>query len=53
VLPKNAKGLRLKKCTVRFGPPVNLQKFFQMHKTKDLYLNMSQEIMAAIEKLRD
>ena len=53
VLPKNAKGLRLKKCTVRFGPPVNLQKFFQMHKTKDLYLNMSQEIMAAIQKLRD
>ncbi len=53
VLPKNAKGLRLKKCTVRFGPPVNLQKFFQMHKTRDLYLNMSQEIMAAIQKLRD
>jgi 1-acyl-sn-glycerol-3-phosphate acyltransferase len=53
VLPKNAKVVRLKKCTVRFGPPVNLQEFFQMQKTKDLYLRMSQEIMAAIQKLRD
>lgn len=53
VLPKNAKGLRLKKCTVRFGPPLDLQEFFQMQKTKDLYLRMSQEIMAAIQKLRD
>jgi 1-acyl-sn-glycerol-3-phosphate acyltransferase len=51
VLPKNAKGLHLKKCTVRFGPALDLQEFFRMQKTKDLYLRMSQEIMAAIQKL--
>ena len=53
VLPKNAHGLYLKKCTVRFGPPVDLQEFFHIQKTKDLYLRMSQEIMSAIQKLRD
>jgi 1-acyl-sn-glycerol-3-phosphate acyltransferase len=51
VLPKNAKGLHLKKCTVRFGPAVNLQEFYHMQKSKDMYLRMSQEIMAAIQKL--
>jgi 1-acyl-sn-glycerol-3-phosphate acyltransferase len=51
VLPKNAKGLRLKKCTVRFGPPVDLHEFFQVPKTRELYLHMSQKIMTAIQML--
>jgi 1-acyl-sn-glycerol-3-phosphate acyltransferase len=51
VLPKNAQGMRFRKCTVRFGPAVNLQEFYQMQKSKDMYLRMSQEIMAAIQKL--
>lgn len=53
ILPKHATVPRFKKCTVRFGPPVNVEKFFHMPKTKDLYVRISGEIMRAIEQLRD
>jgi 1-acyl-sn-glycerol-3-phosphate acyltransferase len=52
ILPRGGKFFHFRKCTVTFGPPVELDQFFAAARTKDMYERMSQEIMQSIAQLR-
>jgi 1-acyl-sn-glycerol-3-phosphate acyltransferase len=53
ILPRNAKFIHFKKCSVQFGPPVELAQFYSEAKTKDMYYRISQEIMNSIKQLKE
>jgi 1-acyl-sn-glycerol-3-phosphate acyltransferase len=52
VLPRGGRFFRFTKCTVTFGPPVDLSGFFTADRTKDIYQRMSREIMRGIAQAR-
>ena len=52
ILPRGGKFFHFRKCTVTFGPPVELDQFYAAARTKDMYERMSQEIMRSIAQLR-
>jgi 1-acyl-sn-glycerol-3-phosphate acyltransferase len=51
ILPRDAKRVYFKRCSVFFGPPVELSRFYQKQKSKELYKEISEKIMEAIAKL--
>ena len=53
ILPRDAKRVHFKRCSVFFGPPVELSQFYQMEKSKELYKTISEKIMEAIAKLEE
>ncbi|NIT36381.1 MAG: 1-acyl-sn-glycerol-3-phosphate acyltransferase [candidate division Zixibacteria bacterium] len=53
VLPRRAKGPRLAKITVSFGPPVDLKRHRAMPPSKETYVAVADEIMAGIAALRE
>jgi 1-acyl-sn-glycerol-3-phosphate acyltransferase len=52
ILPRNAKMIRLKPCTVVFGPPVDLDPLYKQKKSKELYKEISVKIMENIKVLK-
>ncbi len=53
ILPRNAKRVYFKRCSVYFGPPVELNQFYREQKSKELYKAISEKIMEAIAKLEE
>ena len=51
ILPRTAKSIRFKKCTVYYGPPVDLNPYYSQQRSKELYKTISEEIMNAISAL--
>jgi len=52
ILPRGGKFFRFAKCTVTFGPAVDLTELFTAARTKDIYERMSREIMRGIAQAR-
>ena len=48
---RTAKSIHFKKCSVYYGPPVDLQAFYTQQRTKELYKEISDTIMDAISLL--
>ena len=48
---RTSKFMRLKPCSVFFGPPVNLELYYVKKKSKQLYQEISEKIMEDIRKL--
>jgi 1-acyl-sn-glycerol-3-phosphate acyltransferase len=53
ILPRNAKRIYFKSCSVNFGPPVELKQFYKEKKSKELYKTISEKIMEAIAQLEE
>jgi 1-acyl-sn-glycerol-3-phosphate acyltransferase len=53
ILPRNANRVHLKRCSVFFGPPVELSQLYHQKKSKELYKTISEKIMEDIAKLED
>lgn len=53
ILPRDAKRVHLKQCSVYFGPPVSLDEFYKQQKSKELYKTISENIMASIGRLQE
>ena len=51
ILPRTAKSIRFKKCTVYYGPPVDLNPYYGQQRSKELYKTISEKIMDAISTL--
>mgnify|MGYP001818010303 CR=1 FL=1 len=52
ILPRDAKRVHFKQCSVYFGPPVNLDALYKQRKSKELYKTISENIMESIGKLQ-
>ena len=52
ILPRDAKRIHLKQCSVYFGPPVDLDEYYNKQKSKELYKTISENILASIGKLQ-
>ena len=48
---RNLKIMRLRPCTVYYGPPVDLEPYYKQKKSKELYQKISEKIMEDICKL--
>jgi len=53
ILPRDAKRVHLKQCSVYFGSPLNLDEFYKQRKSKELYKTISENIMESIGKLQE
>lgn len=53
ILPRKARSVRFNKCTVYYGPPVDLQFFYRQQRSKELYRQISDTIMDAIGALEE
>ena len=53
ILPRDAKRVHLKQCSVYFGSPVNLDELYTQRKSKELYKTISENIMESIGKLQE
>ena len=51
--PRGAKGIRLAKVTVSYGPPLDLSRFDGCEPTKEVYREAAAEVMHAIAALYD
>lgn len=51
ILPRTAKSIHFKNCSVYYGPPVDLQAFYSQQRSKELYKAISEKIMYAISAL--
>ena len=52
IFPRNSKLIRLKPCSVFFGPPVDLEPYYNQKRSKELYKEISEKIMEGIKELR-
>jgi 1-acyl-sn-glycerol-3-phosphate acyltransferase len=52
IFPRNSKLIRLRPCKVFFGPPVNLETYYDQKKSKELYRDISLRIMEGIRELK-
>jgi 1-acyl-sn-glycerol-3-phosphate acyltransferase len=53
ILSRTAKSIRYKKCSVYYGPPVDLNAFYSQQRSKELYKVISEKIMDAIRQLEE
>ena len=53
VLPKRSKRLRFHPVIIKFGPPLDPSKFFEVEMGKIAYTKISQAAMAGIQKLKN
>jgi 1-acyl-sn-glycerol-3-phosphate acyltransferase len=53
ILPRKAKSIRFKNCSVYYGPPVDLNAFYSQQRSKELYKAISEKIMDAIRQLEE
>ena len=51
ILPRDSKRIRVKPCSVYFGPPVDLSDLYRQKKSKEIYKAISSRIMEAIGEL--
>jgi len=51
ILPRRAKSIRLKNCSVYYGAPVDLDALFAERRSKELYRVITEKIMDAIGAL--
>ena len=52
ILPKNAKGIKRAKVSVRFGPAIELTEWRNMRRAREAYKPIAQEIMKGIAALK-
>jgi 1-acyl-sn-glycerol-3-phosphate acyltransferase len=51
VLPRGSKIIKLKKCSILYGKPIDLTQYYNSAKNKNVYKAISNEIMKEIGKL--
>ena len=51
ILPRNSKFIRLKPCSVYFGPPIDLKAYYNQKRSKEVYKEISEKIMEGIKTL--
>jgi 1-acyl-sn-glycerol-3-phosphate acyltransferase len=53
ILPRHAKRIHLNRCSVSFGPPVELDALYRQGKSKEVYKRIGDRIMESIRRLEE
>jgi len=53
ILPRHAKRIRLSRCAVWFGSPVDLDELYRQGKSKEVYKRIGDRIMEGIRRLEE
>ncbi len=53
ILPRGSSFIRLKKCSIFYGQPVNLTEYYNSAKDKNIYKAISNRIMEEIRRLKE